>query len=71
MITLQEAERLLNAHVSDEAVTASEFLTVLVSAGAFRPLDATAVRGALMQEGVTASAAEYTVRVLQKLGVVS
>lgn len=79
MITLQEAERLLEHAQAecdpveeDTAVSAlSRFLTVLVAAGAFRPLDATMVRGALMQEGVTASAAEYAVRVLRKLGVVS
>lgn len=78
MISLQEAERLLERFSeSKEELTpavrdgASEFLTTLVSAGAFRKLDATEVRAALMADGVTASASEYAVRVLRKMGVVS
>jgi hypothetical protein len=70
VITLQEAERLLEA-AQVKGTNASDFLTVLVSAGAFRALDAAAVTRDLMQEGVTQSAAAYTVRVLRKLGVVA
>jgi hypothetical protein len=71
VITLQEAERLLEAQPEcDGEGAASAFLTTLVSAGAFRTLDAAAVTRDLMQEGVTTSAAAYTVRVLRKLGVV-
>ncbi len=53
MITLQEAERLL-AHASHET-SASDFLTTLVSAGAFRLPEALAVEEGLARRGLTYS----------------
>lgn len=78
MITLQEAERLLDRlnedagpaeYQPDYHVGASHLLTRLVSAGAFRHLDAQEFRAALMLEGITANTAEYVLRVARKLGV--
>lgn len=80
MIELQEAERMLDRLIDDASdgsyspdysAGASHLLTRLTSAGAFRKLDATEVTTAILNEGVTLSAAAYTVRVLRKLGVVA
>lgn len=79
MITLQEAERLLEKFAQSRGfgdaasvkASASDFLTTLTSAGAFQKLDAAEVSRSLMAEGVTQSATAYVIRVLRKHGVVA
>lgn len=69
MIALHEAESVLS-HLPDGA-SPSELLTALTYAGAFKRPDEQAVRTALLAEGVPATYASYTLRVLRKLGVLA
>lgn len=80
MITLQEAERLLDRLNEDHDdcsvspdffVGTSRLLTTLTGAGAFHRPDEATVHAALVAEGLQGSAVNYTLRVLRKLGVIA